>query len=56
MLSGKTIAQAVHATFIVDAALNAMILRSVLNTPLLCKPETPESNDNGSADIAENAD
>lgn len=36
-MSGKAIAQAVHAHFIVDAALNALILKSVLNVPLPAK-------------------
>ena len=40
MLSGKAIARAVRAHFIVDAALNALILRRVLNAPLPCQPET----------------
>ena len=34
MLSSKGIAQAVCATFIVDATLNAVIMKSVLNAPL----------------------
>ena len=34
MLIGKAIAQAVCATFIVNATLNALILRSVLNATL----------------------
>ena len=56
MLSGKAIARAVHAHFIIDAALNALILRNVLNTPLPCQPETPECNDDDGPDIAEAAD
>jgi len=56
MLSGKAIAQAVHAHFIVDAALNALILRRVLNAPLLCQLETSENNDDTDPDIAESAD
>jgi len=48
--NGKSIVQAIHEHFIVDAALNILILRRVLNAPLLCQTETPESND---ADIAE---
>ena len=34
MLSGKAIAQDVCGTFIIDAALIVLILRSVLNAPL----------------------
>ena len=53
MLSGKVIARTVHAHFIIDGALNALIL---LNTPLPCQPETPECNDDDGPDIAEAAD
>ena len=56
MLSGKAIARAVYAHFIVDAALNALILRRVLNAPLPCQPETPESKDDNNPDIAETVD
>ena len=35
MLSGKAIAQAVRGYFIVDAALNALILASIFNVPIL---------------------
>ena len=56
MLSGKAIAWPVHAYFIVDAALNALIFRRVLNASLPCQPETPESNDENDPDIAETAD
>ena len=42
MLSGKAIARAVRAHFIVDAALNALMLHSCFNAPL---PITPDSND-----------
>ena len=56
MLSGKAIAWGVCAHFIVDAALNALILRRVLNAPLPCQLETPESNDDNDPDIAESAD
>ena len=56
MLSGKAIARAVRAHFIVDAALNALILRRVLNAPIPCQPETPESKDDNNPDIAETAD
>ena len=56
MLSGKAIARAIRAHFIVDAALNALILRSVLNAPLPCQPDIPEYNDNDGPDIAEIAD
>ena len=56
ILSGKAIARAVRAHFIVDAALNALILRRVLNAPLPCQPETPESNDDNDPHIPETAD
>ena len=51
--NGKGIVQAVHAHFIADATLNILILRRVLNAPLPCQPETPESNDDNDPDIAE---
>ena len=51
-LSGKAIARAVRAYFIVNAALNALILRRILNAPLPCQPVTPESNDDNDPDIA----
>ena len=35
MLSGKAIARALRAHFIVDAALNALMLKSVLNVPAI---------------------
>ena len=43
MLSGKAIAQAIHAHFIVNAALNALLLKSVFNASL---PENAASNKN----------
>ncbi len=42
MISGKAIARAVHAHFIVDAALNALILKSVFNVPLPCQQEVSD--------------
>lgn len=56
MLNGKAIAWAVHVRFVVDTALNALILRRVLNAPLPCQPEISESNDDSDPDIAETAD
>ena len=56
MLSSKAIVQAIHAHFIVDAALNASVLRRVLNATLPCQLETPESNDDNDPDIVESAD
>jgi len=56
MLSGKAIARAIRVHFIVDAALDALILRRVLNAPLPCQLEKPESNDDNDPDIAESAD
>ena len=53
ILSGKAIAGSIRAHFIVDAALNVLILRRVLNAPLPCQPETTDDND---TDIAETAD
>ena len=50
VLSGKAIARGVRAHFIVDAALNTMMLTDVLNTPMLIQPDKSNSNDN--ADIA----
>ncbi len=44
MLTGKAIARAVRAHFIVDAALNAIMLTNVLNAPLPIQPDN--SNDN----------
>ena len=55
MLNGKAIARAVCAHFIVDAALNALKLKSVLNVPLPCQPEISDSNDNGDHHFAETA-
>ena len=46
MLIGKAIARAVRALFIVDAALNAMMLTDVLNDPLPNQPDKSNSNDN----------
>ena len=46
MLSGKAIARAVHAHFIFDAALNAMMHGGVLNAPLPIQPDKSNSNDN----------
>ena len=43
MLSGKTIARAIHAHFIVDAALNTLMLKSMLNTHFSCQPEISDS-------------
>ncbi len=45
MLSGKAIAQAIRAHLIVDAALNALMLKSVLNAPLPCQPGPSENED-----------
>jgi len=45
MLTGKAIARAVLTHFIVDAALNALMLRGVLNAPLPCHTEASESYD-----------
>ena len=56
MLSGKAIARAIRALFIVDVALNALILTRVLNAPLPCQLETLESNDDNDLDIVESAD
>lgn len=52
MLSGKAIARALRAHFIVDAALNALMLKSVLNVPLPCQPEVSKNED---PDLAETA-
>ena len=49
MLSGKASARAVRAHFIVDAALNAMMLTDVLNAPLPI--ETDKSNRNDNAEV-----
>ena len=46
MLSGKAIARAVRAPFIVDAALNAMMRTDVLDAPLPIQPDKSKSNDN----------
>ena len=46
MLSGKAITRAVRALFIVDAALNAMMLTDVLDAPLPIQPDKSNSNDN----------
>ena len=46
MLSGKAIARAVRAHFIVDAALNAMMLTDVLDAPLPIQPDKSNSNYN----------
>ena len=46
MLSGKAIVRAVRAHFIVDAALNAMMLTDVLNAPLPIEPDKSNRNDN----------
>ena len=45
MLSGKAISRALRGHFIVDAALNALMLKSVLNAPLPCQPEVSENED-----------
>ena len=50
MLSGKVIARAVRAHFVVDADLNAMMITDVLNAPLPIQPDKSNSNDN--AEIA----
>ena len=50
MLSGKAIAQAVRAHFIVDATFNAMMLTDVLNDPLPIQPD--KSNSNANAEVA----
>ena len=44
--SGKAITRAVRAPFIVDAALNAMMLTDVLDAPLPIQPDKSNSNDN----------
>ncbi len=44
MLSGKAIARAVRGHFIVDAALNALILHSGFNAPLPCQPMSHSSD------------
>ena len=44
MLSGKAISRIVRAHFIVDVALDALMLTDVLNTPLSIQPDN--SNDN----------
>ena len=46
MMSGKAITRAVRAPFIVDAALNAMMLTDVLDAPLPIQPDKSNSNDN----------
>ena len=46
MLSGKAIARAVRAPFIVEAALNAMMLTDVLDAPLPIQAGKSNSNDN----------
>ena len=53
---GKGVARDACVTFIVDAALNALILRSVLNAPLQWHLNYTRKNDNGGPDIAETAD
>ena len=45
MLSGKAIARAVRGHFIVDAALNALMLHSEFDAPLPCQPDMSDSND-----------
>ena len=52
MLSGKAIARAIRAHFIVDAALNALLLKSVFNAPL---PEKAARNKNEDLDLTETA-
>ena len=44
MLSGKAIARAVRGHFIVDAALNALMLHSGFNAPLPCQPMSYSSD------------
>ena len=44
MLSGKAIARAVRGHFIVDAALNALMLHSGFNVPLPCQPMSYSSD------------
>ena len=46
MLRGKAIVRAVRANFIVDAALNAMMLTDVLSGPLPIQPDKSNNNDN----------
>ena len=53
MLSGKAIARAVRAHFIVDAALNAPMLKSFFNVPLPCQPDISDSNGNEGPDFVE---
>jgi len=50
MLSGKAIARAVRVHFIVDAALNTLMLRKVFNVPLPCHTEASENNDSDTAE------
>ncbi len=50
MPRGKAIARAVREHFIVDAALNAMMLTDALNAPLPIQPD--KSNINESAEVA----
>ena len=45
MLIGKAIARAVRAHFIVDAALNAMMLTDVINAPLPIQPDNSNYNE-----------
>ena len=52
MLSGKAIARAIRAHFIVDAALNALLLKSVFNAPL---PEKAANNKNEDPGLTETA-
>jgi hypothetical protein len=49
MLSGKAIARAVRGHFIVDAAINALMLHSGFNAPLPCQPVSCSSD--GEADV-----
>ena len=51
MLSGKVIARAVRAHFIVDAALSVMMVTDVLNAPLPIQTDKSNSNDNAEVAI-----
>ena len=53
MLSGKAIARAVRAHFIVDAALNALMLTNVLNAPLPSQHDISNNSDNAPLNLAD---
>ena len=50
MLSGKAIARAVRGHFIIDAALNALMLHSGFNAPLPCQPMSYSSDNEAYAE------